>query len=109
MINSWEFFDLIFIKHNEKVFEFESLDQAMDWAKALGEFVTIHANGLEIVGKFGADGISDGKFPNGDPYTWKKRRRTWLSKKLFLLNLLPPFLSPFSYTPFGKTLKGIEA
>jgi hypothetical protein len=48
----------------------------MEWAKALGEFVTIHANGLEIVGKFGADGISDGKLSNGDPYTWKKRRRT---------------------------------
>lgn len=44
----------------------------MKWAKALGEFVTIHANGLEIVGKFGADGITDGKFPNGDTYTWKK-------------------------------------
>jgi hypothetical protein len=68
--------DLIFIKHKEEVFEFESLDQAMEWAKALGEFVTIHANGLEIVGKFGADGISDGKLSNGDPYTWKKRRRT---------------------------------
>jgi hypothetical protein len=47
----------------------------MEWAKVLGEFVTIHADGLEIVGKFGADGISDGRFPNGDPYTWKKRRR----------------------------------
>jgi hypothetical protein len=48
----------------------------MDWAQALGEFVTIHVDGLEIVGKFGADGITDGKFPNGDPYTWKKRRRS---------------------------------
>ncbi len=67
---------MIFIKHKEEVFEFESIDQAMEWAKALGEFVTIHANGLEIVGKFGADGISDGKFSNGDPYTWKKRRRS---------------------------------
>jgi hypothetical protein len=68
--------DLIFIKYKEEVFEFESLDQAMEWAKGLGEFVTIHVDGLEIVGKFGADGISDGKFPNGDPYTWKKRRRS---------------------------------
>jgi hypothetical protein len=48
----------------------------MEWAKALGEFVTIHANGLEIVGKFGSDGISDGKLSNGEPYTWKKRRRS---------------------------------
>lgn len=66
---------LIYIKHKTEVFEFENLDEAMEWAKALGEFVTIHANGLEIVGKFGADGITDGKFPNGDTYTWKKRRR----------------------------------
>jgi hypothetical protein len=48
----------------------------MEWAKALGEFVTIHVDGLEIVGKFGVDGITDGKFPNGDTYTWKKRRRS---------------------------------
>ena len=65
---------MIFIKHKTEVFEFENLDQAMEWAKALGEFVTIHVDGLEIVGKFGADGITDGKLSNGDPYTWKKRR-----------------------------------
>jgi len=47
----------------------------MAWAKELGEFVTIKFNGLEIAGKFGADGITSGKFPNGEPYTWKKRRR----------------------------------
>ena len=47
----------------------------MEWAKQLGEFVTIKANGLEIAGKFGADGITGGKFPNGEPYTWKKRRK----------------------------------
>ena len=47
----------------------------MEWAKHLGEFVTIQFNGLEIAGKFGVDGITGGKFPNGEPYTWKKRRR----------------------------------
>lgn len=47
----------------------------MAWAKQLGEFVTIKFNGLELAGKFGVDGISGGKFPNGEPYTWKKRRR----------------------------------
>ena len=66
---------MIFIEHKTEVFEFENLDQAMEWAKALGEFVTIHVDGLEIVGKFGADGITDGKLSNGDPYTWKKRRK----------------------------------
>lgn len=66
---------MIFIEHKTEVFEFENLDQAMEWAKVLGEFVTIHANGLEIVGKFGSNGISNGKLSNGEPYTWKKRRR----------------------------------
>ena len=47
----------------------------MDWAKQLGEFVTIKFNGLEIAGKFWVDGITSGKFSNGEPYTWKKRRR----------------------------------
>jgi hypothetical protein len=47
----------------------------MAWAKELGEFVTIQFNGNEVVGKFGADGILDGKFPNGELYTWKKRRK----------------------------------
>lgn len=67
---------MITVKHNSEFHEFETLDQAMAWAKELGEFVTIQFNGSEVVGKFGVDGISDGKFPNGEAYTWKKRRRT---------------------------------
>jgi hypothetical protein len=47
----------------------------MAWAKELGEFVTIQFNGSEVVGKFGSDGIIDGKLPNGEAYKWKKRRR----------------------------------
>jgi len=66
---------LITIEHNSKVHEFESLDQAMAWAKELGEFVTIQFNDLEIAGKFGADGVTDGKLSSGEAYTWKKRRR----------------------------------
>lgn len=67
---------MITVKHNAEIHEFETLDQAMAWAKELGEFVTIQFNGTEVVGKFGADGIADGKFPNGEVYTWKKRRRS---------------------------------
>ena len=66
---------MITIEHNSKVHEFESLDQAMAWAKELGEFVTIQFNGLEIAGKFGADGVTDGKLASGEAYAWKKRRR----------------------------------
>jgi hypothetical protein len=66
---------MITVKHNTELREFETLDQAMAWAKELGEFVTIQINGTDIMGKFGADGILDGKLPNGELYTWKKRRR----------------------------------
>ena len=66
---------MITVKHNADHYEFETLDQAIAWAKELGAFVTIQINGMEVVGKFGADGILNGKFPNGDAYTWKKRRR----------------------------------
>lgn len=66
---------MITVKHNTERHEFETLDQGMAWAKELGEFVTIQFNGIEVVGKFGADGIVDGKFPDGNTYTWKKRRR----------------------------------
>lgn len=66
---------MITVKHNANYYEFETLDQAIAWARELGEFVTIQFNGMEVVGKFGADGILNGKFPNGEAYTWKKRRR----------------------------------
>lgn len=54
--------------------EFETLALAMDWAKLSGEFVTIKINGMELVGRFGADSIVDGKCPDGVDYTWMKRR-----------------------------------
>lgn len=66
---------MITIKHNSTTYEFNSLEEAISWAKELGEFVTIQFDGMEVAGKFGADGIIDGKFPNGEAYTWKKRRR----------------------------------
>jgi hypothetical protein len=46
----------------------------MAWAKELDEFVTIQFDDMEVAGKFGADGIIDGKLPNGEAYKWKKRR-----------------------------------
>ena len=61
----------------EKEVEIESfitLGEAMEFAKSLGAFVTISGNGMEIVGRFGADSIVDGKCPDGVDYTWMKRR-----------------------------------
>lgn len=54
--------------------EFESLDLAMAHARLLGEFVTITGNGMEIVGVFGTDSVENGRCPNGEAYTWMKRR-----------------------------------
>ena len=66
---------LITVRHRSETHEFDTLDQAMAWAMELGEFVTIQFDGMEVAGKFGADGIIDGKLPNGEIYKWKKRRR----------------------------------
>ena len=65
---------MIQVKSKTKIKEFETLDLAMSWAKTVDEFVTITVNGMEIVGRFGADSIVDGKCPDGVDYTWRKRR-----------------------------------
>ena len=66
---------MITVKHNSETYEVNTLDQAMAWAKELGEFVTIQFDEMEVAGKFGADGIIDGKFLDGEVYKWKKCRR----------------------------------
>jgi hypothetical protein len=65
---------MIQVKSKTKIKEFETLDLAMTWAKTVDEFVTIQVNGMEIVGRFGADSIVNGKCPDGVDYTWRKRR-----------------------------------
>ena len=67
---------VITIKHKSDIHEFETLDQAMAWAKELGEHVKIEFNGMEVVGMFGADGVQNNKLPSGEKYTWRKRRRS---------------------------------
>lgn len=54
--------------------EVKDLSEAMAFAKELGILVTINGAGMEIVGKFGSDSVDNGLLPNGDPYTWYKRR-----------------------------------
>jgi hypothetical protein len=58
----------------EEIFKVLTLAEAMNVAKSLNEFVTIKGTDFEVVGKFGADTIKDGKCPDGVDYTWKKRR-----------------------------------
>jgi hypothetical protein len=62
------------LKDEVELDRFLTLTEAMDFAKSLGIFVTISGNGMEIVGRFGADSIKDGKCPDGVDYTWMKRR-----------------------------------
>ena len=63
--------DIDGVDFEEKV---NTLNDAMIFAKSLGILVTINGNDMEIVGVFGADSINNGKLPNGDHYTWYKRR-----------------------------------
>jgi hypothetical protein len=66
---------LVLVKHNLEIHQFASLDEAMAFAKELGEFVSIQFDGKEVVGVFGATGVADGKCPDGMAYSWKKRRK----------------------------------
>ncbi len=66
---------LVLVKRNLETHQFNSLDEAMAFAKELGEFVTIQFDGKEVVGVFGATGVADGKCPDGMDYSWKKRRK----------------------------------
>ena len=54
--------------------EFDTLAEAMSYAKETNEFVTIKGGEFEIVGKFGVDSIVDQLCPDGVEYSWKKRR-----------------------------------
>jgi hypothetical protein len=53
----------------------KDLSEALAFATELGIPVTINGGGIEIVGTFGADEIKNGMLPNGDKYSWYKRRR----------------------------------
>ena len=66
---------VVLVQYNLVTHQFNSLDEAMAFAKELGEFVTIQFDGKEVVGVFGATGITDGKCPDGIDYSWKKRRK----------------------------------
>ena len=60
---------------------FDTLDDAMSYAKTLGQFVTIKGNEFEVVGRFGVDSVNDGKCPDGVAYDWNKASRIGRVKK----------------------------
>ena len=60
--------------YNNDVIDFETLDEAMAYAKSLNLTVEISTPGYTVVGKFGADEIKNGLTPDGHEYGWTKRR-----------------------------------
>lgn len=67
------------VKFNKDVYDndivdFNTLDEAMSYAKKLGVTVEISTPNYQIVGKFGADEIKNGLTPDGHEYGWTKRR-----------------------------------
>jgi hypothetical protein len=65
----------------EEIKTFPSLNEAMEYAKSINEFVTITGNGFEVVGLFGVDSIKDGICPDGVAYDWNKKSRIGRVKK----------------------------
>ncbi len=61
--------------------EFATLDQAMDYAKTLNQFVSIKGGTFEIVGMFGVDSVKNGVCPDGITYDWNKASRIGRVKK----------------------------
>ena len=60
---------------------FETLDSAMQAAKAVGFFVTIKGPDFEACGKFGVDTVANGVCPDGVAYDWNKASRIGQMKK----------------------------
>jgi len=54
--------------------EVKDLSAALTLAIKLGIPVTLNGGGIELIGTFGSAGVENGRLPNGDPYTWCKRR-----------------------------------
>lgn len=69
------------VLHNNTEQTFETLDQAMTYAKQISVFVTIQGNGFEACGMFGVDSIENGKCPDGIAYDWNKANRIGRVKK----------------------------
>ena len=55
--------------------EFNTLDDAMTFAKTVGMFVTIKGPDFEVCGVFGVDSVKDGLCPDGVAYDWNKASR----------------------------------
>jgi hypothetical protein len=69
------------VKGKTVSFNAMTLDEAMQIAKTMNEFVTIKNADFEMVGMFGVDSIRDSKCPDGVAYDWNKASRIGRVKK----------------------------
>ena len=61
--------------------EFNTLNDAMSFAKIVGVFVTIKGSEFEVCGVFGVDTVANGVCPDGVAYDWNKASRIGRMKK----------------------------
>ena len=60
---------------------YDSLDEAMKFARIVGMFVTIRGPDFEVCGIFGVDTVQDGKCPDGVDYDWNKASRIGATRR----------------------------
>lgn len=74
------------VKGSTVTFNVMTLDEAINTAKAMNEFVSIKSKDFELVGIFGVDAVEDSKLPDGNAYEWKMRRdgshKSWRKIKM---------------------------
>jgi hypothetical protein len=68
-------------KNHLPLFDCNTLDEAMSFAKTVGVFVTIIGPDFEVCGIFGVDTVKDGLCPDGVAYDWNKASRIGRVKK----------------------------
>jgi hypothetical protein len=60
---------------------YDSLSEAMSFARIVGMFVTIRGPDFEVCGVFGVDTVRDGKCPDGVAYDWNKASRIGATRR----------------------------
>lgn len=60
---------------------YDSLDEAMSFARIVGMFVTIRGPDFEVCGIFGVDTVQDGICPDGVAYDWNKASRIGATRR----------------------------
>jgi len=68
-------------KNNMSLFECDTLDDSMKFARDWAGFVTIQGPDFEVCGIFGVDSVVDGRTPDGVAYTWNKASRIGKTRK----------------------------